>query len=178
MVGEIRDIDAGEIAVEAALTGHMVLSTLHTNDAPSTVTRLLNMGIEPFLVTGALNVVVAQRLCRKICPECREPIKMDIDELVACGYSQNTAKKITVYKGKGCKVCNNTGYKGRVGIYEVMTINAAMRDMIIKGTSSDQLKKEAIKAGMKTLRMSALTQVAKGLTSLDEALLNSSSDKL
>ncbi len=177
MVGEIRDTETGEIAVEAALTGHLVLSTLHTNDAPSTVTRLLNMGIEPFLVVGALNVVVAQRLCRKICPYCKEQIDVSVEELVSCGVAASSASKIKVYKGKGCDYCNGSGYKGRLAIYEVMDISPALRELILKNASADELKKQAIRDGMKTLRMSALTKVAQGQTTLDEAITNSSSDK-
>jgi len=177
MVGEIRDFETGEIAVEAALTGHMVLSTLHTNDAPSTVTRLLNMGIEPFLVTGALNVVVAQRLCRKICEGCKEEYKVTLEDLIACGFAETSAKKIKVCKGKGCSICNGTGYKGRVAIYEVMAMSPALREIILKNGSADDIKKQAIKDGMKTLRMSALTKVAQGVTTLDEAVSNSGADK-
>jgi len=179
MVGEIRDYEVGEIAVEAALTGHLVLSTLHTNDAPSTITRLLNMGIEPFLVTGSLNVVVAQRLCRKICAQCKEPDEsITVDHLISCGIAPSSAEKITVYRGKGCEVCNKTGYKGRVAIYEVMDISPAVKEIILKNPSAEELKRQAIKEGMKTLRMSALTKVAQGMTTLDEAISNSSSDRL
>ncbi|MBC77372.1 MAG: type II secretion system protein GspE [Halobacteriovoraceae bacterium] len=178
MVGEIRDFEVGEIAVEAALTGHMVLSTLHTNDAPSTVTRLLNMGIEPFLVVAALNVVVAQRLCRKICINCREPHKVSLNELVSCGFAPASAEKIKVYKGKGCEVCNGTGYKGRVAIYEVLEMSPRLRELVLKHASSDDIKAMAIKEGMKTLRMCALTKVAQGLTTIEEALSNSASDNM
>ena len=178
MVGEIRDLEVGEIAVEAALTGHLVLSTLHTNDAPATVTRLLNMGIEPFLVVAALNVIVAQRLCRKICINCREEKKVTIDELIACGFAPSSAEKIKVYNGKGCEVCANTGYKGRVAIYEVLQVTPKIRELVLRNASSDDIKKQAIKDGMKTLRMCALTKVAQGLTTLEEAVSNSSSDQL
>jgi type IV pilus assembly protein PilB len=178
MVGEIRDLEVGEIAVEAALTGHLVLSTLHTNDAPATVTRLLNMGIEPFLVVAALNVIVAQRLCRKICINCREEKKTTIDELIACGFAPASAEKIKVYHGKGCEVCANTGYKGRVAIYEVLQVTPKIRELVLRNASSDDIKKQAIKDGMKTLRMCALTKVAQGLTTLEEAVSNSSSDQL
>jgi type IV pilus assembly protein PilB len=177
MVGEIRDYEVGEIAVEAALTGHLVLSTLHTNDAPSTVTRLLNMGIEPFLVVGSLNVVVAQRLCRRICVECKEEVKPTVEELIACGFAPSSAEKVKVHKGKGCSVCNGTGYKGRVAIYEVMGMSPMLREIILRNGSADDLKKQAIKEGMKTLRMCALTKVAQGMTTLDEAVMNSASDK-
>lgn len=177
MVGEIRDLEVGEIAVEAALTGHLVLSTLHTNDAPSTVTRLLNMGIEPFLVVGSLNVVVAQRLCRRICMECREQVQKSEEELVACGIAPSSAGKIKVYEGKGCEFCNGSGYKGRVAIYEVLDMTPGVKDLVLKHASSDEIKKQAIKDGMKTLRMCALTKVAQGQTTLEEAVMNSASDK-
>jgi type IV pilus assembly protein PilB len=178
MVGEIRDLEVGEIAVEAALTGHLVLSTLHTNDAPATVTRLLNMGIEPFLVVAALNVIVAQRLCRKICINCREERKALPDELIACGFAPASAEKIKVYQGKGCEICNNTGYKGRLAIYEVLSVTPKIRELILRNASADDLKRQAIKDGMKTLRMCALTKVAQGLTTLEEAVTNSASDQL
>jgi len=178
MVGEIRDLEVGEIAVEAALTGHMVLSTLHTNDAPSTITRLLNMGIEPFLVVAALNVIVAQRLCRKICMNCRGKVDVAKAELVACGFAPVSAEKVQIFKGKGCDTCNGTGYKGRVAIYEVMETTPRVREIILKNGSSDEIKAQAIKDGMKTLRMSALTKVAQGLTTLEEALSNSASDSM
>lgn len=178
MVGEIRDLEVGEIAVEAALTGHLVLSTLHTNDAPATITRLLNMGIEPFLVVAALNVVVAQRLCRKICLNCREEVATPVAELIACGFAPASAEKIKVYHGKGCDICNGTGYKGRVAIYEVLAMTAKVRDLVIKHASTDDIKRQAIRDGMKTLRMCALTKVAQGLTTIEEAVSNSASDQL
>ena len=178
MVGEIRDLEVGEIAVEAALTGHLVLSTLHTNDAPATVTRLLNMGIEPFLVVAALNVIVAQRLCRKICMNCREEKKVTEDELIACGFAPASASKIKVFQGRGCEICNNTGYKGRLAIYEVLQVTPKVRELILRKASTDDIKKQAIRDGMKTLRMSALTKVAQGLTTLEEAMSNSASDQM
>lgn len=179
MVGEIRDHEVGEIAIEAALTGHLVLSTLHTNDAPSTVTRLVNMGIEPFLVAAALNVVVAQRLCRKICKDCKEVDTGATKEvLVALGISPASAEKITPYKGKGCATCNNTGYKGRVAIYEVLEMSPSIKEILLRNGSADEIKRQAIKEGMKTLRMSALTKVAQGQTTIDEAVSNSASDKM
>lgn len=179
MVGEIRDFEVGEIAVEAALTGHMVLSTLHTNDAPSTITRLVNMGIEPFLVAASLNIVVAQRLCRKICADCKIVDEGATKEaLVACGVSPSSAEKIVVYKGKGCKTCNHTGYKGRVAIYEVLEMSPALKEIVLRNGSSDEIKKQAIIEGMKTLRMCALTKVALGQTTLEEAISNSAADKL
>ena len=177
MVGEIRDLEVGAIAVEAALTGHLVLSTLHTNDAPSAVTRLLNMGIEPFLIVGSLNMVVAQRLCRKICVHCREIDDVPVSHLVSCGIEKSSAEKVKVYKGKGCFLCNNMGYKGRVAIHEVMMMEANIRELVLRNGSPDEIKKQAIKNGMRTLRMSALTKAVKGLTTLEEAIKNSSADK-
>ncbi len=178
MVGEIRDYETGEIAVEAALTGHMVLSTLHTNDAPATITRLLNMGVEPFLVTASLNVVVAQRLCRRICEYCKVPDESVTQEhLISCGVAPSSASKITAMKGKGCPQCNELGYKGRVAIYEVLEVSQNLRELILKDADTDTIKFAAIKEGFKTLRMSALTKVAQGLTTLEEAIKNSGSDK-
>ena len=176
MVGEIRDLEVGEIAVEAALTGHLVLSTLHTNDASSTITRLLNMGIEPFLIIGALNVIVAQRLCRRICVNCRVEVKMETEALIKCGFAPASAEKLKVYQGKGCEVCGGTGYRGRVAIYEVMDVNSKIKDLILKNASADEMKAQAIKDGMKSLRMCALTKVAQGLTTIEEAIANSASD--
>ncbi|TDJ08276.1 MAG: type II secretion system protein GspE [Deltaproteobacteria bacterium] len=178
MVGEIRDLEVGEIAIEAALTGHMVLSTLHTNDAPSTITRLLNMGIEPFLVTGALNIVVAQRLCRRICVDCKIPDEaVGVEALIAVGLATASAQSIKPFKGKGCEICNETGYKGRVAIYEVMRMSPAIKALILRDAPSDELKKQAIREGMKTLRMSALGKFAQGITTLEEVVANSSPDK-
>jgi type IV pilus assembly protein PilB len=179
MVGEIRDHEVGEIAVEAALTGHMVLSTMHTNDAPSTISRLINMGIEPFLIVASLNVVVAQRLCRRICKECKDfDTEVTPEALMACGLSANSAAKIKVYKGKGCAICNQSGYKGRVAIYEVLEVTPMIKEILLRGGSSEEVKRQAIKDGMKTLRMCAMTKVALGLTTLEEAIANSASDKM
>ncbi|MBF0208566.1 MAG: Flp pilus assembly complex ATPase component TadA, partial [Oligoflexia bacterium] len=177
MVGEIRDLETGEIAVEAALTGHLVLSTLHTNDAPATITRLLNMGIEPFLITGALNVVVSQRLCRKICVQCKirdESIKKEI--LVRSGLTPESAEKVQIYRGRGCSTCNGTGYKGRIAIYEVLPMTIAIRESILSNCSAEEIKKQAMNDGMKTLRMSALTKMALGMTTLEEVIANSAAD--
>ncbi len=176
MVGEIRDKEVGEIAVEASLTGHLVLSTLHTNDAPSTVTRLINMGLEPFLLVAALNVIVAQRLMRKICFHCREEVEVSKVHLVACGFAPKSAEKLKVYKGRGCSQCNNTGYKGREAIFEVLEVSNKIKDLILKNAPTDEIKKAAISEGMKTLRMSALTKVAEGLSTIEEAIANSASD--
>ncbi len=177
MVGEIRDLEVGEIAVEAALTGHLVLSTLHTNDAPSTITRLLNMGIEPFLVVGALTVIVAQRLVRRICDFCKQPHNISKEELISVGIAPASADRVKGFIGKGCKECNNTGYKGRVAIYEVMKITPGVKALILKDAAADDLKKQAIKDGMKTLRMSALIKFSQGITTLQEVVANSGPDK-
>ena len=177
MVGEIRDLETGEIAIEASLTGHMVLSTLHTNDASSTITRLINMGVEPFLIAASLNVVVAQRLCRKICEKCKVLDSEVTPEFLAkCGLGPKSASTIKVYKGEGCDNCNHLGYKGRVAVYEVLPISVTIRDMILGEKSSDEIKLAAVKEGMKTLRMSALTKVALGQTTIEEAVAKTGSD--
>ncbi len=170
MVGEIRDYETAEIAVKAALTGHLVLSTLHTNDAPSTLNRLLNMGIEPFLVASSILLILAQRLVRKICSKCREEEKANPQALIDIGFSKEEAETIKCYKGKGCDVCNNTGYKGRIAIYEVMPVGDEMRELILEGASALEVKKTAMKLGMKTLRMSGLTKIKEGVTSVEEVL--------
>jgi type IV pilus assembly protein PilB len=170
MVGEIRDFETAEIAVKAALTGHLVLSTLHTNDAPSTVSRLLNMGIEPFLVSSAVVLIMAQRLARKICQQCKEVEKVPVAALVKLGFPEEEASRVTCHKGKGCPACNNTGYKGRIALYEVMPVKDELKELILEGASSAELKKAAIRLGMKSLRMSGLTKVADGVTTIDEVL--------
>jgi type IV pilus assembly protein PilB len=170
MVGEIRDFETAEISVKAALTGHLVLSTLHTNDAPSTVSRLLNMGIEPFLVSASVIVIVAQRLVRQVCKECREEEKIPVPALIGLGFSEEEAKAIRCYKGKGCPVCNGSGYKGRIALYEVMSLKDELKEMILEGASADELKKTAVRLGMKTLRMSGLSKIKSGFTSVEEAL--------
>jgi type IV pilus assembly protein PilB len=170
LVGEIRDFETAEIAVKAALTGHLVLSTLHTNDAPSTISRLMNMGIEPFLVATSVNLICAQRLVRRICVQCKEPVQLQAEALTEAGYSPEEAAKITVQHGKGCGTCNNTGYKGRVGLYEVMEINDELRELVLVGASALELKKKAMEQGMITLRRSGLQKVASGLTTMEEVL--------
>jgi len=177
MVGEIRDFETAEIAVKAALTGHMVLSTLHTNDAPSTVNRLLNMGIEPFLVASSVNCIVAQRLARRVCSECRQDDPEVMSEaLIEAGMSEDLAKTATPIVGKGCRLCSDTGYKGRVALYEVMDIRDELKEFVLNGASALELKREAIRLGMKTLRQSALSKLAEGVTTLSEALRVSSAD--
>jgi type IV pilus assembly protein PilB len=170
LVGEIRDFETAEIAVKAALTGHLVLSTLHTNDAPSTISRLMNMGIEPFLVATSVNLICAQRLVRRICVGCKEPLQIQASALTEAGYSPDEAAKTTVQHGKGCATCNNTGYKGRVGLYEVMEINDELRELILVGASALEIKKKALEQGMITLRRSGLQKVAAGLTTMEEVL--------
>ncbi|MCJ7483284.1 MAG: type IV-A pilus assembly ATPase PilB, partial [Thermodesulfovibrionales bacterium] len=170
LVGEIRDFETAEIAVKAALTGHLVLSTLHTNDAPSSISRLLNMGIEPFLVSASLILIAAQRLARKVCPACREEEKFPVSTLVQLGFSEEEAQSLSCYKGKGCPACKNSGYKGRIALYEVMPVGPDIKEMVLEGASADELKKTAIRLGMKTLRMSGLTKVKEGVTSIEEVL--------
>ena len=170
LVGEIRDFETAEIAVKAALTGHLVLSTLHTNDAPSTISRLMNMGIEPFLVATSVNLICAQRLVRKICVNCKEPLEVPEQTLLDAGFTPEEAPTTKIYIGKGCGTCNRTGYKGRVGLYEVMEINDELRELILVGASALELKKKAIDQGMLTLRKSGLTKAAIGATTLEEVI--------
>ncbi len=170
MVGEIRDFETAETAVKAALTGHLVLSTLHTNDAPSTINRLLNMGIEPFLLTATLVCILAQRLVRRICVECKEPISIDRKVLMDIGFSPEMAETVQPMKGKGCKNCNGTGYRGRTGLYEVMKMTDEMKEFVLQGYSSIELKREAIKGGMMTLRQAGLAKVAAGTATVEEVL--------
>jgi type IV pilus assembly protein PilB len=168
LVGEIRDFETAEIAVKAALTGHLVLSTLHTNDAPSTINRLMNMGIEPFLVASSLNLVCAQRLVRRICKNCTEPDPMPPPALMQAGFSAEDAKKVVPNRGKGCEKCNNTGYKGRVGLYEVMEITEEIRELVLVGASALELRRKAVEEGMLTLRASGLRKVKDGVTTIEE----------
>ncbi|MGE5284024.1 MAG: type IV-A pilus assembly ATPase PilB [Actinomycetota bacterium] len=170
MVGEIRDYETAEIAVKAALTGHLVLSTLHTNDAPSTVTRLLNMGVEPFLVSSSLNLVVAQRLARRVCMQCREEIKIPPKALVDAGMKPERIRLAKPAKGKGCGECSGTGFRGRVALYEVMPIKEEIKDLVLRGGSALDLQREAVRLGMKTLRQSGLTKLEEGVTTLEEVL--------
>lgn len=170
LVGEIRDFETAEIAIKAALTGHLVLSTLHTNDAPSTISRLVNMGIEPFLVATSVNIIQAQRLIRRVCKECKEEQKIPVEALVEIGFSAEEAPTIKTYKGKGCDVCNGTGFKGRVGLYEVMEITDELRELIIIGASAIELRKKAIELGMITLRQSGLYKIREGITTIEEVV--------
>ncbi len=170
LVGEIRDFETAEIAVKAALTGHLVLSTLHTNDAPSSISRLLNMGIEPFLVSASVILIAAQRLARKICTACKEEERIPVSTLVQVGFSEEEAQSVICFKGKGCSACNNSGYKGRIALYEIMPVVPDIKEMVLEGASADELKKTASRFGMKTLRMSGLTKVKEGVTSIEEVL--------
>jgi type IV pilus assembly protein PilB len=170
LVGEIRDFETAEIAVKAALTGHLVLSTLHTNDAPSTINRLMNMGIEPFLVATSINCICAQRLVRRICSNCVEEVETPPQMLIQVGLAPDEAKTLKIKRGRGCDRCSNGGYKGRVGLYEVLLFSDEIRDMILSGASSIELKRKAIEEGMVSLRMSGLQKIREGVTTLDEVL--------
>jgi type IV pilus assembly protein PilB len=171
LVGEIRDYETAEIAVKAALTGHLVLSTLHTNDAPSTVSRLVNMGIEPFLVGTAVNLIQAQRLIRRICANCKEEVHdIPAKTLIEVGFTPEAVGTFKLYKGRGCGTCNGTGYKGRVGLYEVMEISEGIRDLIMVGATSVEIKRKALEEGMLTLRMSGLEKIRVGMTTIEEVL--------
>jgi len=177
MVGEIRDFETAQIAIQAALTGHLVLSTVHTNDAPGTVTRLMDMGIEPFLISSSVILILAQRLIRKICSECREQIKVHPQLLIDLGVPPDEAKSFNVYKGKGCAICSGTGYKGRVGLYEVMTMKEEVKELVLSRSSASEIKKEAIRLGMKTLRQSGIHKVKEGLTTIEEVLRATMDDR-
>jgi type IV pilus assembly protein PilB len=170
LVGEIRDFETAEIAIKAALTGHLVLSTLHTNDAPSTISRLMNMGIEPFLVATSVNLIQAQRLIRRICKDCKSEHHVPVEALVEIGFSKEEATQLKTYKGGGCSKCNNTGYKGRVGLYEVMEVTDEIRELILIGASALELRKRAIEDGMITLRESGLHKIRNGVTTLEEVV--------
>jgi type IV pilus assembly protein PilB len=171
LVGEIRDYETAEIAVKAALTGHLVLSTLHTNDAPSTVSRLVNMGIEPFLVGTAVNLIQAQRLIRKVCANCKEELRdVPSKTLIEIGIPPDQVGAFKLYKGRGCGVCNGTGYKGRIGLYEVMEISEGIRDLIMVGATAVEIKRKALEEGMLTLRMSGLEKIKAGITTIEEVL--------
>ena len=170
LVGEIRDFETAEIAVKASLTGHLVLSTLHTNDAPSTISRLMNMGIEPFLVASSVHLICAQRLVRRVCSNCKQPNPMQPPALVQAGFSQEDANSVTPMKGKGCERCNKTGYKGRVGLYEVLEVTEERRELILVGASGLELRRKAVDEGMISLRRSGLRKVMEGLTSVEEVV--------
>ncbi len=170
LVGEIRDFETAEIAIKAALTGHLVLSTLHTNDAPSTISRLMNMGIEPFLVATSVNLIQAQRLIRRVCKDCKHEHQTPPEALIEVGFSAEEATKVKTYKGKGCSTCNNTGYKGRIGLYEVMEVTDEIRELILIGASALELRKKAIEDGMISLRESGLHKIRSGVTTVEEVV--------
>jgi len=170
MVGEIRDYETAQIAIQAALTGHLVLSTLHTNDAPSAITRLIDMGIEPFLVSSSVILVQAQRLMRRICEHCKEPVKIPDEVLLDAGIPKDKIGTFTCYKGKGCPYCNQTGYKGRVSVFEIMPYFEELKSLTLKRASGFELKKKAIELGMRTLRQNALLKVMNGISTVEEAL--------
>jgi len=170
LVGEIRDFETAEIGIKAALTGHLVLSTLHTNDAPSTISRLMNMGIEPFLVATSVNLIQAQRLIRRVCSQCKHEQSTPAEALIEVGFSADEAKTLKTFKGKGCATCNNTDYKGRIGLYEVMEVTDEIRELILIGASALELRKKAIEDGMITLRESGLHKIRAGVTTIEEVV--------
>jgi type IV pilus assembly protein PilB len=173
LVGEIRDFETAEIAIKAALTGHLVLSTLHTNDAPSTISRLMNMGIEPFLVATSVNLICAQRLVRRLCQDCKTQDKVSPQVLMDAGYTPEEAHAVNVWRRQGCPSCGNKGYKGRVGLYEVVEVTDELRELILVGASALELRKKAIEQGMMTLRRSGLIKAAAGVTTLEEVMRES-----
>lgn len=176
MVGEIRDLETGSIAVKAALTGHLVLSTLHTNDAPSTINRMVDMGVEPFLVASSTNLIMAQRLLRRVCANCKTEVKLHVETLRELAITEDEAKKHTFMEGKGCVTCSNTGYKGRLGVYEVMPITPKVRDLILDRAPTNQIKKQAVAEGMLTLRMDGLVKLKNGITTAEEVLKETAAD--
>ena len=170
LVGEIRDFETAEVAIKAAMTGHLVLSTLHTNDAPSSISRLMNMGIEPFLVATSVHLIAAQRLVRRICTFCKEPYEVPPPALMQIGFSEHESRTLKLFRGRGCDRCSNTGYKGRVALYEVLEIDDELREMILSGGSAFELRQKAVQSGMMTLRMSGLQKIRDGMTSIDEVV--------
>jgi type IV pilus assembly protein PilB len=170
LVGEIRDAETAGIAVKAALTGHLVLSTLHTNDAPSSISRLVNMGIEPFLVANSINLVAAQRLVRRVCDNCKEPHEVPAQRLIDAGLPEAELATVKTMKGRGCERCTGTGYKGRVGLFEIMEITDSIRELILRAATMAELRDQAIAEGMTTLRLSGLLKVRDGMTTLDEVV--------
>jgi type IV pilus assembly protein PilB len=170
LVGEIRDFETAEIAVKAALTGHLVLSTLHTNDAPSTINRMMNMGIEPFLVATSVNLICAQRLVRRICGECKEEVSMPSQALHEVGFREDESTAVKIFKGRGCSNCNNTGYRGRVGLFEVMDVSEEVRELILSGASAMELKRKSMEEGMIDLRRSGLEKIKQGMTTVEEVV--------
>jgi type IV pilus assembly protein PilB len=178
MVGEIRDLETASIAVKAALTGHLVLSTLHTNDAPSAIGRMIDMGIEPFLVASSVNLILAQRLVRRVCASCKRTIELDDEVLSELQLDAAEAKGKPISEGAGCIECNNTGYRGRQGVYEVMTMTPKLRDLTLDRASAGEIKKAAIGEGMLTLRRDGLEKLKRGITTVEEILKETAPDKL
>ncbi|MCC6953065.1 MAG: Flp pilus assembly complex ATPase component TadA, partial [Deltaproteobacteria bacterium] len=176
MVGEIRDYETAEIAIKASLTGHLVLSTLHTNDAPSTINRLLNMGIEPFLVASSVNIIVAQRLARRVCEACKTVHPVKPETLINIGMSPAEAKHAQIQHGAGCTKCSGTGYKGRIALYECLAIGEEVRELVLNGASATEIKREGIRQGMKTLRMSGIAYLKEGVTTVEEILRVTAAD--
>jgi type IV pilus assembly protein PilB len=170
LVGEIRDFETAEVAIKAAMTGHLVLSTLHTNDAPSTINRLMNMGIEPFLVATSVHLIVAQRLVRRICTFCKEPAEQPPAAMIGAGFSEHESRTLKLFRGRGCERCSSTGYKGRVGLYEVLEVDDELREMILSGASSFEIRQKAMQSGMMTLRLSGLQKIRDGMTTIDEVV--------
>jgi type IV pilus assembly protein PilB len=170
MVGEVRDFETAEIAIKAALTGHMVLSTLHTNDAPSTVNRLLNMGVEPFLVSSAVNLILAQRLSRRICEDCKEELEIPKETLLDLGVPDEEVGSFKCHHGTGCPTCSQTGYKGRIALYEVMPLYEELKELVLVGASSTEIKREAMRLGMLTLRQSGINKLKDGITTVEEVV--------
>jgi len=170
LVGEIRDFETAEVAIKAAMTGHLVLSTLHTNDAPSSINRLMNMGIEPFLVATSVHMIVAQRLVRRVCSACKEPVEAPVGALINAGFTEREAKTVKLFKGRGCERCSSTGYKGRVGLYEVMEVGDEVRELILSGASAVELRNKAIETGMVSLRGSGLQKIRDGVTTIEEVV--------
>jgi type IV pilus assembly protein PilB len=170
LVGEVRDFETAEVAIKAAMTGHLVLSTLHTNDAPSSINRLMNMGIEPFLVATSVHLIAAQRLVRRICSSCKEPMDVPGQALLNIGFAEKEVKTLKLFKGRGCDRCSSTGYKGRVALYEVMDIHDDIRELILSGASAVELRSKAIENGMITLRGSGLQKIRDGVTTIDEVV--------
>jgi len=170
LVGEIRDFETAEVAIKAALTGHLVLSTLHTNDAPSSINRMMNMGIEPFLVASSVNLIAAQRLVRRICAGCKEAYEVPEQALVDLGFSTQEAKTIKPFKGRGCERCSGTGFKGRVALYEVMDVDEDVRELILSGGSANELRQQSLSNGMISLRASGLEKIRDGVTTIEEVM--------
>jgi type IV pilus assembly protein PilB len=177
MVGEIRDLDTGSIAVKAALTGHLVLSTLHTNDAPSAIGRMIDMGVEPFLVASSVNLILAQRLVRRVCNSCKTPIALSDEVLHELQLTPPQVAGVTFVEGRGCVDCNNTGYRGRQGVYEVMSMTPQIRELVLERASASEIKKLAIQQGMLTLRRDALEKLKRGLTTVEEVLKETAADQ-